>query len=71
MTVIRKFLKIISASGCELGLEENTFLFTEIDHKFNHHGYGSGYEITGDFFGNIVARETVYDGTDRAFGRKG
>jgi len=43
-------------------LDQGSFANTVIDHKFNHHGYKSGYEIAGDYFGSITQTETHYDG---------
>ena len=44
-----------------LNLDEDAFSSTAIDHKFNHHGYKSGYDITGDFFDQIKATAAEYD----------
>lgn len=55
----------VSSFGLEcLNLDQSSFSSTTINHKFNHHGYESGYEITGDFFGDIKATEGEYDGPD-------
>lgn len=49
-------------------MDESSFSSTNVDYKFNHHGYKVGYDVTGDFFNHLVQRETIYDGKTRGYG---
>ena len=53
---------------CEISVKKNAFEETSLSFKFNHHGHKSGYDVTGDVFGELRHTETTYDGEQRAPG---
>ena len=56
------------AGECVLDLDDNSFSSTVVDYKFNNDKYRSGYDISGDVFGNLIQEETFYDGGTRRYG---